>query len=293
MTGSSGSMPPFGNAPQSSGPGMPGKGPRKSTGLMPIFGILAAFVVFMVILTMPSCSNSEPNRNDYNVTVPESTYNRTKLDSGRAYDSNCIDDELGWFSNAGTAEQRLKVFYDKTGIQPYILFAQYNPKLTSDEAKREWAKQWYDQHIDNEDTLLFVYFAERDTDNDVGYMTLVNGKHVSSIMDAQATEIFWTYLDEYWYSDRSTDDAIVATFDATADRIMTKTTTRNDVRKWVTVAVMVIAVCVVAAIVVWLLIKRKREHERYVERMVTTPLETAEDPILNKYDHTDQEQKGQ
>lgn len=175
----------------------------------------------------------------------------------------------------------------QTGIQPYILFAKYNPKLTSDKTKQEWAKQWYDQHIDNEDTLLFVYFAERDTDNDVGYMTLVNGKHVSSIMDAQATEIFWTYLDEYWYSDRSTDDAIVATFDATADRIMTKTTTRNDVRKWVTVAVMVIAVCVVAAIVVWLLIKRKREHERYVERMVTTPLETAEDPILNKYDHTD------
>ena len=210
------------------------------TGLMPLIGILAALVIFLLIFMMPSCSNNEPNRNDYNVTVPESTYNRTKLDSGLPYDSNCIDDQLGWFENRTSAAKRLKVFYDKTGIQPYILFAKYNPQLKTDDEKQAWAREWYDDHIDNEDTLLFVYFAEQDVDNDVGYMTLVNGKHVSSIMDAQATEIFWTYLDEYWFSDRSTDDAIVATFDSTADRIMTKTTTRNDVHKWVIIAVIVI-----------------------------------------------------
>lgn len=186
------------------------------TGLMPLIGILAALVIFLLIFMMPSCSNNEPNRNDYNVTVPESTYNRTKLDSGLPYDSNCIDDQLGWFENRTSAAKRLKVFYDKTGIQPYILFAKYNPQLKTDDEKQAWAREWYDDHIDNEDTLLFVYFAEQDVDNDVGYMTLVNGKHVSSIMDAQATEIFWTYLDEYWYSDRFTDDAIVATFDSTA-----------------------------------------------------------------------------
>lgn len=166
------------------------------TGLMPLIGILAALVIFLLIFMMPSCSNNEPNRNDYNVTVPESTYNRTKLDSGLPYDSNCIDDQLGWFENRTSAAKRLKVFYDKTGIQPYILFAKYNPQLKTDDEKQAWAREWYDDHIDNEDTLLFVYFAEQDVDNDVGYMTLVNGKHVSSIMDAQATEIFWTYLDE-------------------------------------------------------------------------------------------------
>ena len=262
-------------------------------------GILAALVIFLLIFMMPSCSNNEPNRNDYNVTVPESTYNRTKLDSGLPYDSNCIDDQLGWFENRTSAAKRLKVFYDKTGIQPYILFAKYNPKLTTDDEKQAWAREWYDDHIDNEDTLLFVYFAEQDVDNDVGYMTLVNGKHVSSIMDAQATEIFWTYLDEYWFSDRSTDDAIVATFDSTADRIMTKTTTRNDVHKWVIIAVIVIGVLAIGAVVAWMLIKRKREHEQYVERMVTTPLDEARDPILEKYDQADhndqvgQEQKGQ
>ena len=269
------------------------------TGLMPLLGILAALVIFLLIFMMPSCSNNEPNRNDYNVTVPESTYNRTKLDSGLPYDSNCIDDQLGWFENRTSAAKRHKVFYDKTAIQPYILFAKYNPQLKTDDEKQAWAREWYDDHIDNEDTLLFVYFAEQDVDNDVGYMTLVNGKHVSSIMDAQATEIFWTYLDEYWYSDRSTDDAIVATFDSTADRIMTKTTTKNDVHKWVIIAVIVIGMLAIGAVITWMLIKRKREHEQYVERMVTTPLEEARDPILEKYDQADhndqvgQEQKGQ
>lgn len=278
-----------------------GKRPARGglTGLMPLFGILAALAIFLVIFMMPSCSNSEPNRNDYNIAVPESTYNRTKLDSGRAYDPHCIDDELGWFENASSSEQRLKVFYEKTGIQPYILFAKYNPKLTTDEQKQQWAEQWYDAHIDNEDTLLFVYFAERDVDNDVGYMTLVNGRNTETIMDAQATEIFWTYLDEYWYSDRTTDDAIVAAFDSTADRIMTKTTTRNDVRKWTVIAVIVIGALAIGGVVAWMLVKRRREHEQYVERMVTTPLEEASDPILAKYDQVDpndqvdQEQKGQ
>ena len=88
------------------------------TGLMPLIGILAALVIFLLIFMMPSCSNNEPNRKDYNVTVPESKYNRTKLDSGLPYDSNCIDDQLGWFENRTSAAKRLKVFYDKTGIQP-------------------------------------------------------------------------------------------------------------------------------------------------------------------------------
>ncbi|MCB7540023.1 hypothetical protein LIY54_26495, partial [Escherichia coli] len=77
-------------------------------------------------------------------TVPESTYNRTKLDSGLPYDSNCIDDQLGWFENRTSAAKRLKVFYDKTGIQPYILFAEYNPQLKTDDDKQAWAREWYE-----------------------------------------------------------------------------------------------------------------------------------------------------
>ena len=125
----------------------------------------------------------------------------------------------------------------------------------------------------------------------MGHSTLINGRNVSTVMDAQAVDIFWAYYDEYWYSTMSTDDAIVKTFDSTADRIMTKTTTSHDVMKWVVIAVLILGVLVIAGIIAWMLIKRRREHEQYVERMVNTPLEEAEDPILNKYSQDDQ--KGQ
>ncbi|MCC2705029.1 hypothetical protein LK470_08535, partial [Bifidobacterium animalis] len=65
------------------------------------------------------------------------------------------------------------------------------------------------------------------------------------------------------------------------------------------IAVIVIGMLAIGTVITWMLIKRKREREQYVERMVTTPLEEARDAILEKYDQADhndqvsQEQKGQ
>lgn len=276
--------------------GGPNKSPRntnttKSAGLAPLFGIIAAIILFGIIFMMPSCSNTQPNRNDYNAAVPASTYNREKITPSQPFNKNCVQDQIGWFSNTASAGNGLRNFYDKTGVQPYVLFAKYNPKLTTDKEKQAWADQWFETHVHNEDAVLFTYFADQDTENSVGYMDLTIGKRAGTVMDQQAQEIFWTYLDQYWYSDRSTDDAVVQAFNSSADRIMTKTTTQQDVTKWIIVAVIV--VLIVASIIVALIImfKRKREHEEYVERMVTTPLETSADPILQKYDHD--ETKGQ
>lgn len=278
---------PFGPTVPTGGAGMPpagGQPPRKGKSGSGLWvAIIGAFIVVMLIVLMvPSCSGN-PAGTASSGDIPASTYNRTKLDSGRAYDTDCIDDELGWVSNVSKTESQLKTFYDKTGIQPYVLLAKYNSKLTTDDEKQEWAEQWYEQHIDNEDTLLFVYFAERDVDNDVGTMALIPGRNTESIMDSQAQNIFWSYLDQYWYSNMSTDDALVATFDKTADRIMTKTTTKQDVSKWLIIALIVVVLIAAGIAVTVIMVKRKREHEAYVERMVTTPLEEAEDPLLKKY----------
>lgn len=271
-------MPPMANVPNYNN--QPNRQPNRFTGALPIIGILVAILVFVLILMMPSCSS------DHSV-APQSTYNRERIDSGLAFNADCIDDQLGWFNNTASAGKRLKTFYDKTGIQPYIVFAKYNPKLQTDAQKQQWAQQWYDDHIDNEYTMLFVYFAEQNTDNDVGYMTVVDGKRIASVMDSQALDIFWSYIDHYWYSDASTDDAVVSAFDATADRIMTRTTTQHDVMRWIIIGIIIIAVLVLVIIAIRMILRRRREHEQYVERMVTTPLEQAADPVLEKYDQSD------
>ena len=97
-----------------------------------------------------------------------STIERTKLADPAPYINDCIEDELGWFENESRAETRLQDFYDETGVQPYIVLRDYDPALTSDAQKEDWAQEYYEENIDNENTLLYVYFAEEYADDEVG-----------------------------------------------------------------------------------------------------------------------------
>lgn len=261
--------------------------PRRSTVIVSHggnFNAIISVIIFVVVLIaafggFPS-SNSSSTK-----SVPKSTQNRERLESGVGYDNNCIVDNIGWFDNVTKTEKSIKKFYDKTGVQPYIVLNAYDSTLLTDTAKEEYAKKWYDEHIKNESTFLYMYFAEPDTDNDVGYMAYVNGKQVSSVMDSEAIEIFWAYVDKYWYSDMSTDDMFTTIFTKTADRIMTKSTTAADVGNN---AVKVIGVIVVfAGIIAVMVIRRKHKAEeaKETEKILNTPLngDSEADDLLKKY----------
>lgn len=248
------------------------------------FNAVISLIIFVVVLIaafggFPS-SNSSSTK-----SVPKSTQNRERLESGVGYDNNCIVDNIGWFDNVTKTEKSIKKFYDKTGVQPYIVLNAYDSTLLTDTAKEEYAKKWYDEHIKNESTFLYMYFAEPDTDNDVGYMAYVNGKQVPSVMDSEAIEIFWAYVDKYWYSDISTDDMFTTIFTKTADRIMTKSTTAADVGNN---AIKVIGVIIVfAGIIVVMVLRRKHKAEeaKETEKILNTPLngDSEADDLLKKY----------
>lgn len=261
--------------------------PRRSTVIVSHggnFNAVISLIIFVVVLIaafggFPS-SNSSSTK-----SVPKSTQNRERLESGVGYDNNCIIDNIGWFDNVTKTEKSIKQFYDKTGVQPYIVLNAYDSTLLTDTAKEEYAKKWYDENIKNESTFLYMYFAEPDTDNDVGYMAYVNGKQVSSVMDSEAIEIFWAYVDKYWYSDMSTDDMFTTIFTKTADRIMTKSTTAADVGNN---AIKVIGVIVVfAGIIVVMVLRRKHKAEeaKETEKILNTPLngDSEADDLLKKY----------
>lgn len=248
------------------------------------FNAVISLIIFVVVLIaafggFPS-SNSSSTK-----SVPKSTQNRERLESGVGYDNNCIVDNIGWFDNVTKTEKSIKKFYDKTGVQPYIVLNAYDSTLLTDTAKEEYAKKWYDEHIKNESTFLYMYFAEPDTDNDVGYMAYVNGKQVPSVMDSEAIEIFLAYVDKYWYSDMSTDDMFTTIFTKTADRIMTKSTTAADVGNN---AIKVIGVIIVfAGIIVVMVLRRKHKAEeaKETEKILNTPLngDSEADDLLKKY----------
>lgn len=218
------------------------------------------------------------------VDIPASTVNRERLDTGIGYDNNCIIDELGWFDNVSSASRKLQTYFDLTGVQPYIYLKAYDPDLATDAEKEEYAQKWYDDHIKNESTFLYMYFAEKNQDGDVGFMCYVNGKEISAVMDSEAVEIFWAYVDQYWRSDLSTDALFETVFTKTAKRIMTKSTTGNDVMVWTLMVVVVIA----GGIVIIRIMKTKRQHQKEAneeaERILSTPLaNSATDDLADKY----------
>lgn len=258
----------------------PSYGPvHRPRGFMSIF---TSWIVIIIIVTMGFFIATVADTGT-SLSIPASTANREKVETGVAFDNDCIVDELGWFDNITSTEHQLQSFYNETGIQPYIVLFDYNPDLKTDDDCEEYAEDWYVDHIDNEGTLLFAYFAEEDTDNDVGTMTLVNGKQISSVMDSEAIEIFWAYVDEYWYSDLSTDDMFIKVFDKTADRIMTKTTTGADVGKVFGIGFVVIA----AGIVIIIVMNKKRANEKArneeTERILNSDIKDIENDTLNKY----------
>lgn len=277
-----GGIPPV--PPQYGSPN-PGNGPGKRSGMSAFVWILAALILLLLIFGAFGGCASSSSSNSADGSIGVSTVNREKLDTSKGYNAQNIVDELGWFDNVGQTEQRLRSFYDKTGVQPYIVLKEYDPSLKTDAQKSAYAQEYYEEHIADEDTFLYMYFAEP-SDSQVGYMETVNGKNVGKVMDPEAVNIFWNYLDKDWTSNQSTDDLFVGVFNDTADRIMTRTTTSKDV---MSKAMIVLAVVAVGGVIIAvLMVRRKHEREKAEEtqRILSTPLNASaaeEEDLLDKY----------
>ena len=237
--------------------------------------LIACLIVFAVVIFSFFMIASD----DSDVT---STINREKIENPIPYDNNCIKDELGYVENTSKLSKNLKNFYNKTGIQPYIYLKSYDETLTSDSQKDNYAQNWYEQNIDNEDTFLFVYYEDQDPD-EIGYMAYVNGKQVTSVMDSEAVNIFWNYIDRYWTDDSlSTVEVFTKTFNSTANTIMEKSTTSNDIIKIICIIVGIIIV--IGGIIYILRMKFKRDKEKAKEtvEILKTPLDKS-DELRDKY----------
>lgn len=237
--------------------------------------LIACLIVFAVVIFSFFMIASD----DSDVT---STINREKIENPIPYDNNCIKEELGYVENTSKLSKNLKNFYNKTGIQPYIYLKSYDETLTSDSQKDNYAQNWYEQNIDNEDTFLFVYYEDQDP-NEIGYMAYVNGKQVTSVMDSEAVNIFWNYIDRYWTDDSlSTVEVFTKTFNSTANTIMEKSTTSNDIIKIICIIVGIIIV--IGGIIYILRMKFKRDKEKAKEtvEILKTPLDKS-DELRDKY----------
>lgn len=246
--------------------------------------VILLLFIFVIAPVATSCIGGGSTKVN-NVTIPASTVNREKVNTGVGFINDCVIDEIGWFDNVSKTSKGLQTFYNETGVQPYVVFKAYDPSVTTDAQKQKYAEEWYESNITNEGTFLFMYFGEQNTDTDLGYMCYVNGKQIGTVMDAEAVDIFWAYVDSAWFSDMSMDDVVITAFNNTAKRIMTKTKTGADVGVAFFIALGVIGVGVVVIIILKMKFKRQKEENEEAARILNTPLETSssDDDLLNKY----------
>lgn len=245
--------------------------PRRSSS---IGGILTAIFFLFVFLFVFVSSFSNGKQ--------VSTRNREKIENPVAYTNDCVKDEIGYVEDTSALSRNLQNFYNKTGIQPYIYLKAYDSSLTTDTAKEDYARDWYDKNIDNEDTFLYVYFEDADPD-EVGYMAYVNGKEVTSVMDAEAVSIFWNYIDRYWTDGSLTMVQVFSkTFDSTAKTIMTKSTTGKDLVKKGILFGIVLVGAVAVIVILRMHYKRQREKAQETVDILNTPLDHQDD-VRDRY----------
>ena len=102
-------------------------------------------------------------------------------------------------------------------------------------------------------------------------------------MDSEAVNIFWNYIDHYWTDDSlSTVEVFTKTFNSTANTIMEKSTTSNDIIKIICIIVGIIIV--ISGIIYILRMKFKRDKEKAKEtvEILKTPLDKS-DELRDKY----------
>lgn len=215
--------------------------------------------------------------------IPKSTVNREKLNIG-GFSTECIVDNDGWFDNVSRTSSKLKGFFKETGVQPYIVINAYNSELTTDADKEAYAKQYYDSNYGVDNGFMYMYFPESNPD-DVGYMYCVVGAGAGTVMDKEAQDIFWSYIDYYWYEDMSTDTMFLHVFDDTAERIMDKTKTMADV-----IIILVVAVILISGAIFTIKLYKARSERQHQNALDTERILNADlggnsyaDDLADKY----------
>lgn len=243
-----------------------------------VLAVLVVIAVIALLVMLPMGDTQDGS----DVEIRASTATREKIE-GHSY-QNQVHDNLDWLTNSGsTVASGIRPFYDKTGVQP-VIYLENNPDVIGDqEAQQAEAKRIWDELELTPSDFLFVYFDNDGVDGD--WVTWV-GENAGTVMDPEAIQIFGDYLTKYWTTaGLSEDDMFIDTFNDTADRIMTKTTTTNDILLYVWIAIAVVA----AGVVIFVIMKQKRKHEAEkaaeTERILKTNINDlqGDDPLLNKY----------
>lgn len=197
-----------------------------------ILFVIAGFIAYFTLLPIAMAKyrekvNSFPaavENRDYS-TAPVDEFQgaqKVKLDAGACVrSSRVLEDSLGWLSDAEEVEAAMDYFYDRTGVQPYLLICDSidgkGEEITDAEAET-FLQGLYESLYADEGHMLFVFMEYEESE----YITyLYAGTDAGSVMDGEAREMFLNNVDWYYSDSSLSDDAYFAKiFRNSADDIM-------------------------------------------------------------------------
>lgn len=201
--------------------------------------ILIIFVLFIFNFAWRAVPGTNNQTAVETVQINSSSIEREPIASGLVNETPYYVDELDWIRDQSTAEDGLKYFYQETNIQPVVYITDNidgDPNPSPEEIDA-FANRMYDELFTDEAHLLLVHFENYDFyDYEFSYHT-VYGAQAKVLMDTEAEDILFDYLDYYYLQDTdevSEEQLFSGAFRDTADRIMTVTRS-----PWIPVALIV------------------------------------------------------
>jgi len=228
--------------------------------------LIILLVIFIFGLTFGALSNNAETN---------SKVVRTPLDKSLSRETAWFEDQNKgadkWVDNSRNMEQGLKYFYQKTGVRPFILILDNQNSLEiyqmTDTERLAWLNQEYDKRFSDQAHVLFVM---SDTGDDWRYDDWV-GAQAKTIIDAEAVNIVYDYLDKYWTTNMTTEELFEKSFTEAADRIMAPKPANIQL-----ISIIGIIIIVILIVVTYAIKKRKEQKLKEMEltqKILETPLE--------------------
>ena len=191
----------------------------------------------------------------------ENTVQREKIDSSALNKVGVwLEDNAGWLKNKGTVENGMKHFLDKTGIQPYLMINdEINGKkdFTDNDVKNLMESKY--NSLFKDEAHLILLFVEPTTNNYKRY--IYTGTVANTLMDSNALDIMYNYIDKYYSYDLTDDEYFSKIFIDTADKLMQKVVSKNELKK--TGLIRSTIIILIAGIIMIIVIRSKAKQKEY------------------------------
>lgn len=219
--------------------------------------VMIFIIMFVIYFFFGGCARKT------NVEVQNNTTNREKLESSTLNKTSYwIEDNAGWLDDEKVVQKSMEHFLDKTGVQPYLIIdtSVYGNKYFDDADVEKFLDKKYNSLFNDEAHMILIFLEPYENQY---YRAVYTGKAANTVIDTEAQNIINNIIVQNYTNKSLTDDEYFAKiFTDSADKIMAKVTTINDVKNTRTISIgLIIIVAIIGVVVVKVMQARVKEKE--------------------------------